>query len=257
MDHAVVRGIWPWLHKLLPLARVYTPWVLRQALHRRVRRAGPGFEKVAPEHIVAMQILGAVTATAAGALCLRFLVDASMPTVVCAALFAGALAGAWPLIYLRRMHMHRSAHILRELPFLLDMATLALGAGANLHGALQQVAQYGPEGPLRSELRHALADMRAGTARMIALHNMAQRCDVEAVHVLVQLVEQAEQMGMSMGPLFRAQAAQHRAERFLLAEKLALEAPVKMLFPLALCIFPCTFLVIAFPIAMRLIASGA
>jgi tight adherence protein C len=58
---------------------------------------------------------------------------------------------------------------------------------------------------------------------------------------------------MSLGPLLRAQSEQRRAERFLRAEKLALEAPVKMLFPMIFCIFPCTFLVIGFPLAVKLL----
>jgi tight adherence protein C len=59
-----------------------------------------------------------------------------------------------------------------------------------------------------------------------------------------------------LGPILRAQGDQRRTERFLRAEKLAMEAPVKMLGPLILCIFPCTFIVIGFPIAMKFMKSG-
>ena len=65
-------------------------------------------------------------------------------------------------------------------------------------------------------------------------------------------LSQADQLGMSLGPLLRAQSEQRRNERFLRAEKLALEAPVKMLFPMVFCIFPCTFLIIGFPVAVKL-----
>jgi tight adherence protein C len=67
---------------------------------------------------------------------------------------------------------------------------------------------------------------------------------------------QGELMGSSIGPILRAQSEQRRTERFQRAEKLALEAPVKMLGPLILCIFPCTFIVIAFPIVVQLLSSG-
>jgi tight adherence protein C len=67
---------------------------------------------------------------------------------------------------------------------------------------------------------------------------------------------QAEQMGMSLGPILRAQAEQRRNERFARAEKLAMEAPVKLLFPLIAFIFPCTFVVLGFPIAMKFIHAG-
>ena len=69
-------------------------------------------------------------------------------------------------------------------------------------------------------------------------------------------VIQAERMGMNLGPVLRAQADQRRSERFLRAEKLAMEAPVKMLFPLIAFIFPCTFLVLFFPIVMKFMNSG-
>src|SRR5690606_38066942 len=122
----------------------------------------------------------------------------------------------------------------------------------NLQGALQQAAQHGPPGPLRQELRHALADMRAGMPRLEALRYWSNRTGLAAVQQLVTALGQADQLGMSLGPLLRAQSEQRRTERFLRAERLALEAPVKMLFPMVFCIFPCTFLIIGFPIAIKL-----
>ncbi|MFW7342791.1 type II secretion system F family protein [Pollutimonas sp. H1-120] len=169
-------------------------------------------------------------------------------------LIAGAACMWWPLRWLFDLGRRRQGQMLRELPFLLDMATLCVEAGLNLQGALQQAAQHGPEGPLRSELRHALADMRAGLPRLQALDELAERTGLAAVRSLVTALTQADQLGMSLGPLLRSQSEQRRAERFLRAEKLALEAPVKMLFPMVFCIFPCTFLIIGFPIAIKLFA---
>ena len=72
----------------------------------------------------------------------------------------------------------------------------------------------------------------------------------------VSALVQGEMMGSSIGPILRAQSEQRRTERFQRAEKLALEAPVKMLGPLIMCIFPCTFIVIGFPIVMQLKTAG-
>src|SRR5690606_21822443 len=121
--------------------------------------------------------------------------------------------------------------------------------------ALQEAARHGPPGPLRDELRHSLADMRAGVVRHEALRQLAGRTGLQSVQQWVTVLGQADQLGMSLGPLLRAQSEQRRNERFLRAEKLALEAPVKMLFPLVCCIFPCTFLIIGFPIAVKLIEA--
>src|SRR5690606_2476288 len=150
------------------------------------------------------------------------------------------MAAWWPLAHLNGLTRQRQAHILKELPFLLDLATLCVEAGLNLHGALQQAARHGPPGALRDELLHALSDMRAGMPRNAALAAMSERCDVAPITQLVPALAHAEQFGMSLGPLLRSQAEQQRKLRFLRAEKLALEAPVKMLFPMAVCIFPCT-----------------
>ena len=77
---------------------------------------------------------------------------------------------------------------------------------------------------------------------------MSARIEQPSVQNLVSAIIQAESMGMNLGPILRGQAEQRRVERFLRAEKLAMEAPVKMLFPLVAFIFPCTFIVIGFPL---------
>src|SRR3546814_15783515 len=107
------------------------------------------------------------------------------------------------------------------------MATLCVEAGLNLQGALQQAALHGPEGPLRAELRHALADMRAGVPRLKALDELAERSGLAAVRSLVSALAQADQLGLSLGPLLRPQSEQRRAERFLRAEKPAQAAHIR------------------------------
>ena len=98
--------------------------------------------------------------------------------------------------------------------------------------------------------------MRAGKARIDALRDFSARLDFTPITSFVSALVQGEKTGSSLGPILRAQAEQRRTERFLRAEKLAMEAPVKMLGPLIFFIFPCTFIVIGFPIAMKFLASG-
>ena len=101
-----------------------------------------------------------------------------------------------------------------------------------------------------------LRDIRAGKTRADSLEAMAQRLNEPGLTQLCQAVLQAERLGMALGPILRAQADQRRQERFLRAEKLAMQAPVKMLFPLIAFIFPATFIVLFFPIAIRFMQSG-
>ncbi len=92
--------------------------------------------------------------------------------------------------------------------------------------------------------------------RADALRAMAERLAQPAVGSLVSCLIVAEQQGGALGPVLRAQAEQRRTERFQRAERLAMEAPVKMLAPLLLFIFPCTFAVLLFPVAARMLMEG-
>ncbi|NYT85857.1 type II secretion system F family protein [Pollutimonas harenae] len=244
---------WPWILALTPVCQPFVSWRMRRGLSQRLLTAGLG-QWCLPEHIVAMQLFGLFTLTLVSALTLQASGVSRLTHIVLPCLLVGLVGMLWPRYWLRSLARQRQLQMLREFPFLLDMTTLCVEAGLNLHGALQQAAQHGPEGPLRGELRHALADMRAGVPRVQALQKLAQRCGVPAVQSLVTALAQADQLGMNLGPLLRSQSEQRRVERFLRAEKLALEAPVKMLFPMVFCIFPCTFLIIGFPIVIKLLA---
>ena len=139
---------------------------------------------------------------------------------------------------------------------MLDIITLCVEAGLNLTGAMSQAVAKGPAGPLRDEFSRVLRDVRAGRPRIDALRTLADRMNEPAITNLVSALIQAERMGMNLGPILRAQSEQRRNERFAQAEKLAMEAPVKLLFPLIAFIFPCTVVVLGFPIAMKFINIG-
>lgn len=173
------------------------------------------------------------------------------------ACIAGAVFGyVYPLIWLRDLLARRRSELLKTLPFYLDIITLCVEAGLNMQGALNQAVSKGPKGVLRDEFQRILRDIRAGKGRAESMRGMAERMDEPNVANFVTAVIQAESMGMNLGPVLRAQADQRRTERFLRAEKLAMEAPVKMLFPLIAFIFPCTFIVLFFPIVMKFMHSG-
>ncbi|MCM5572014.1 type II secretion system F family protein [Burkholderiaceae bacterium FT117] len=174
---------------------------------------------------------------------------------------AGPLGGAvigmlLPITRLRDRAAARQRALLRQLPFYLDLVTMSVEAGLNLGASLAQAVDRGPPGPMRDELAQLLRDLRAGRSRDEALRAMAARVRLSAVSNLVAALATAQKQGVSLGPILRAQAEQRRTERFLRAEKLAMEAPVKMLMPLVLFIFPGTFAVLLFPVVSRLIAEG-
>lgn len=249
-----IRCLWPWVYVLRPFCEPFISWRLRAKLTGQIQRAGLAGPWSAA-YLVAMQVVLALGGFGLVSAVLLWLLEWSIiSSAVTAIMFA--LFFAWlPYQHVIALVRLRQQHMLRELPFLLDMTTLCVEAGLNLHGSLQQAVAYGPAGPMRFELNHALTDIRAGVAKIDALKQMAQRTGLPEIMHLVSSLAQADQMGSGLGPLLRAQSDQRRSERFLRAEEQALKAPVKMLFPMVFCIFPCTFLIIGFPIFSSLVSG--
>jgi len=171
-------------------------------------------------------------------------------------MLGGGLGYMYPDIWLSDHTKARNLAILKALPFFLDIVTLSIESGTNLTGALQKAADRCKPGPLILEINRVMRDVRAGKPRVEALRDMGERLDFAPVSSLVSALVQGELMGSSLGPILRAQSDQRRTERFQRAEKLAMEAPVKMLGPLIMFIFPCTFIVLGFPIVMKFLSSG-
>jgi tight adherence protein C len=157
-----------------------------------------------------------------------------------------------PIFWLRRHYRQRLSAIERALPFFLDMVGLGLGSGQNLQASLQLACDHLRDGALKTEWLQTLGDIRTGVGRSEALRQMSLRIELSALRQLLSALIQAEVLGQGMAQVVEVYGAQQRAQRLLSAEKLALQAPVKMLFPLALFIFPCTFLVLGFPVAVQL-----
>lgn len=251
------RGRWllPWIHTCSRVVYPLLSWQSRRRLARLLLRAGLQ-DRIDAEWLVGVQCMAGFLG-GAGYVWLACLLWPGLETAmhVILAVLAALLAAAYPWLWLRDQVVRRQRLMARQLPFMLDMTVLCVTAGLNLAGALQQAAQRGLAGPLKEELKHALGDMRAGMSRQQALQAMADRTGTPGIQALVAALLQAETMGSGLGPVLEAQATQRRQERFLAAEQQALEAPVKMLLPLVLCIFPCTFLVLGFPVAVRLMQA--
>jgi len=171
------------------------------------------------------------------------------------ALIACGFCGWWmPLLWLMRRHQLRLRSISRQFPFFLDMVGLGLDAGLNLQASVQLSLEHVGEGALHQEWSKMLAEMRAGQSRTQALRQLSHRLHLPSMRQLISSLIQGESMGFSLGRIIQVYADQQRAQRLMHAEKQALQAPVKMLFPMALCIFPCTFIVLGFPVVVQLMA---
>ena len=238
------RPLAAWVGPLLPRAA-------RLRLVTRLRQAGLEYALTVDQFVAGQVIAAILSSTSLAVLCRPLGVPGP------GWLLAAAAVGAFlPMSWLRDRIERRARRIARSLPFYLDVITLAIEAGANMTGALQHAADKGPQGPMREELDRVLRDIRAGRTRSEALRSLADRLRLPAIANWVAAVLTAERQGSSLGPILRAQAEQRRTERFLRAEAMALKAPVKMLFPLMTCIFPCTFVIVFFPVVVRIIHEG-
>jgi tight adherence protein C len=174
----------------------------------------------------------------------------------------GALVGMpllgffYPSIWLNDVRRKRIVQVQKTLPTYLDYITMAVEAGLNMTGAINQAMEKGPQGPLKHEFYLVVRDLRAGVPRADALRRMEARMQMSEITSFVGTTIQAEKMGARLGVALKAQAEQRRSERFQRAEKQAMEAPVKLIFPLLVFIFPLTFLILGFPIAMKFLSSG-
>ena len=227
------------------------PWVARlQPVQAQLARCDLDHSFDATAWLV-VRCLVALSAAATAALVCLALHGSILPWLGGAALLGWWLCGRW-LVDLRES---RQRQILKELPASLDVLTLCVESGATLTAALRLVVDKSAPSPLRGVFERVLREVRSGRTRLEALEHVAAIYRLDSLDALVSALLQSEGAGVSLGGLLRAQSEQRSAERHQRAERLALQAPVKMLGPLVLCIFPCTFVVISVPIAARLLQA--
>lgn len=171
--------------------------------------------------------------------------------VLLAMVMMGGFGFLTPNLFLNSRISQRRTAILKSLPDSFDLITTCVEAGLGLDAALSRVAEK-VGGPFAEELSVTLREIGMGRPRAEALHDLADRANISDLAMFVNAIIQAEQMGTSIGTVLRVQSEQMRTRRRQRAEELANQAPVKMTFPLVLCIFPTLFIVILGPAVIQL-----
>lgn len=166
-------------------------------------------------------------------------------------LVMGIIGFMLPRFWLRSAVGSRQKKIVKNLPDAMDLITTCVEAGLGLDAALAKVSGQ-MKGPLAKEISQMLLEVGMGRLRRDALSDLGQRTGVQELISFVNAVIQAEQLGVSIGHVLKVQSDQMRTHRRQRAEKLAHEAPIKMMFPLVLCIFPAFMLVILGPAVIRI-----
>ena len=168
-------------------------------------------------------------------------------------LILGGLGASFvlPDYYLSMRTKSRKEDLVAQMPDVLDLLTVSVEAGLGFDAAIVKVCER-MKGPLVEEFRIVLHEMRIGEARAKALKNMADRLDMNETTTFARSIVQADQLGISLARILRVQGQDMRHRRQMAAEERAMKAPIKMLFPIAVFIFPAMFVVILGPAMISL-----
>jgi tight adherence protein C len=167
------------------------------------------------------------------------------------ALIGGGIAFIAPDFIVGRMIRTRRAGMLVQLPEVLDLLCVSVEAGLGFDAAMARITERST-GPLLEELSIVLHEMRIGESRVQALKNFSDRLDMAETTSFARSIIQAEQLGMSLARILKVQAQDSRQKRQMWAEEKAMKAPIKMLFPTVIFIFPAMFIVILGPAMLQL-----
>lgn len=165
---------------------------------------------------------------------------------------AAVLALILPDFSLKRAVAARQAKITNALADTLDLLTVSVEAGLGFDQALLKIVEK-TKGPLTDECKRVLQEIRIGKARRDALRELGLRAGVEDLQTFVAALIQADQLGVSIGNVLRIQSQQLRQKRRQKAEARAQKAPVKMLIPMILFIFPSLFIILLGPGVLQLV----
>lgn len=235
---------------LLDLSKRLTPTGYEAKLDRWLSLAGRPAALPLDRLIIAKPMLALV-----GAL-LGLLMFAKSPSgqVVALGLFLSALLYFLPDLLIYNKGVKRQQEIELELPNTLDQLLISVEAGLGFEVAMARAGGYG-EGALAQELMRTLQDIQVGRPRQEAYEALAQRSSVQDLKSFVRAVIQADKYGIGIAKVLRTQAKQARVKRRQRAEEKAMKLPVKVLFPLLLCIFPVLFIVLLGPAAINIVEA--
>jgi tight adherence protein C len=179
-----------------------------------------------------------------------------LPPAMCMliALGGGAIGYIAPDFFINARTRGRREMMQSDLPNVLDLLCVSVEAGLGFDAAVAKLSER-MEGPLVDEFGLVLHEMRIGESRSAALKNLSDRVDVPEVSQFCRAIIQADQLGIALSRILRVQSHDMRVRRQLAAEEKAMKAPVKMLFPTVLFIFPSMFVVALGPAALNLMKT--
>ncbi|HWR65627.1 MAG TPA: type II secretion system F family protein [Bellilinea sp.] len=249
------RIIYPVARKLGEIAMRFTPQNAMNSISRKLELAGTS-ARVDPTMILALQLfLGAVFA--AIVVLVSSLGAANWPpsrTFLLGLVF-GFLGFYFPQLWLTSKINKRQKEVRKAMPDALDLLTICVEAGLGFEAAMARVSEKWAS-ELSIAFARAIQEIQLGKTRREALRDMADRIGLPEMTSFVAAVIQSEQLGVSLAKVLRIQSDQMRVKRRQLAEEAAHKAPLKMLIPMTLLIFPSLIIVLMTPAALKLFQSA-
>jgi tight adherence protein C len=235
---------------LLDLSRRLTPTGYEAKLDRWLSLAGRPTSLPLDRLIIAKPLL----ALAGAVLGLMMYANSPSAQVIAVGLFLTILLYFLPDLLIYNKGIKRQKEIELELPNTLDQLLISVEAGLGFEAAMARAGGYGG-GALAQELMRTLQDIQVGRPRQEAYQALADRSSVQDLRSFVRAVVQADKYGIGIAKVLRTQAKQARVKRRQRAEEKAMKLPVKVLFPLLLCIFPVLFIVLLGPAAIKIVEA--
>ena len=235
---------------LLDLSKRLTPAGYEAKLDRWLSLAGRPTSMPLDRLVIAKPLL----ALAGAAFGLLLYSKAPTPQNIGLGLFLAAFFYFVPDLLIYNKGIKRQKDIEQELPNTLDQMLISVEAGLGFEAAMARAGGYGG-GALAQELMRTLQDIQVGRPRQESYEAMAARSSVQDLRSFVRAVVQADKYGIGIARVLRTQAKQARVKRRQRAEEKAMKLPVKVLFPLLLCIFPVLFIVLLGPAAIKIVEA--
>ena len=241
----VDRAIRPLLARIGGALNSRTPDKVRQDLDRQLVFLSHPLGLNGGDVVALRYVLAFVFLVVGGAL-LYLVTSANTPLVILGGAVGGLFGYFLPILWLRQLARERRRRIERALPTALDLLSVSVEAGLSFDVSLQHVAGQ-LENDLGDEFKKAIEEMRLGRPRNEALEEMAARSEVADLQSFVQAIIQSQQLGTPIGQILRQQSAEIRRKRLQRARERGARATLKMLLPMAGCIFPTIWVILLTP----------
>jgi tight adherence protein C len=242
------RALVPAMERAAVAVLRINPKMTVQAVNLKLLSAGYG-RRISPTAFISAKAFAAISGLVLGFVFGSASKGLPMGVVMGAGL--GAVGFIAPDFLLNSRIRSRQERLRADLPDALDLLAVSVEAGLGFDSAVVKITEQ-TEGPLGEEFSLTLNEMRIGESRQEALKKLAERTNIPEIGAFARAIIQADQFGISLGRILRVQAVDTRHRRQIAAEEKAMKAPVKMLFPTVLFIFPSMFIVILAPAFLNL-----